>query len=237
MVADRADLRQNMGAKDHGMILPQLTDQITDLDDLFRIQTYRGLIQNDDLRVAKDRLCQSDSLSVTFGKVPDQTLLHIGDLCHFHDLIDLLLPLFFRNFFQFCHEVQVFSDSHVNIQWRKLRQITDGTLCLLRIFLDIFAIDGHSALRSCQVTRDDVHCRGFTGAVRTKKTVDLTLFHAERKMIYGYMVSVFFCKIGYFYHICLPYQLLALTSNNSRYLCQSLFGVLVLLYEANVIKR
>ena len=66
MVADRADLGQNMGAKDHGMILPQLADQITDLDDLFRIQTYRGLIQNDNLRVAKDCLRQSDSLSVTF---------------------------------------------------------------------------------------------------------------------------------------------------------------------------
>ena len=48
------------------MIFPQLADQITDLDDLFRIQTYRGLIQNNNLRVAKDRLCQSDSLPITF---------------------------------------------------------------------------------------------------------------------------------------------------------------------------
>ena len=48
------------------MILPQLADQITDLDDLFRIQTYRGLIQNDDLRVTKNCLRQSDSLPVTF---------------------------------------------------------------------------------------------------------------------------------------------------------------------------
>ena len=204
MVADRTDLRQNMGAEDHGMILPQLADQITDLDDLFRIQAYGRLIQNDALGVAQDCLCETDSLPVTFGQVLDQTLLHIGDLCHFHDLINLLLPLFFRHFFQFCHEIQIFSDSHVNIQRRKLRQITDGTLCLLRIFLDIFAIDGHSALRGCQVTRDDVHCRGFTGAVRTKKTVDLTLFHTEREMIYGNMVTIFFCKIAYFYHICLP---------------------------------
>lgn len=66
MVADRTDLRQNMGAEDHGMILPQLADQITDLDDLFRIQTYRGLIQNNDLRIAEDCLRQSDSLPVTF---------------------------------------------------------------------------------------------------------------------------------------------------------------------------
>ena len=48
------------------MILPQLADQITDLDDLFRIQTYRGLIQNNDLRIAEDCLRQSDSLPVTF---------------------------------------------------------------------------------------------------------------------------------------------------------------------------
>ena len=130
--------------------------------------------------------------------------MHIGDLCHFHDLIDLLLPLFFRHFFQFCHEIQVFSDSHVNIQRRKLRQITDGTLCLLWIFLDIFAIDRHSTLRGCQITRDDVHGRGFTRAVWTKKSVNLSLFHTEREMIYGNMVTIFFCKIAYFYHICLP---------------------------------
>lgn len=37
-----------------------------------------------------------------------------------------------------------------------------------------------------------------------RKTVDLTLFHTEREMIYGNMVTIFFCKIAYFYHICLP---------------------------------
>jgi hypothetical protein len=94
-----------------------------------------------------------------------------------------------------------------------------------------------STTEDTQETVLDVNSDDITSAVWTKKAVNLSLFHTERKMIYGYMVSVFFCKIGYFYHICLPYQLLALTSNNSRYLCQSLFGVLVLLYEANVIKR
>ena len=204
MVADRTDFRQDMGAEDHGVILAKLADQITDLDDLFRIQAYGRLIQNDDLRVAKDRLCQSDSLPVTFGQVLDQTLLHIRDLRHLHNLTDLLFPFLFRNFFQLCHEFQILPHSHVNIQRRKLRQITDGTLCLLRILLHILAVNGHRALRGCQVTRDDVHGRGFTCAVRTKKAVNLSLFHTKREMVYGNMVTIFFCKIAYFYHICLP---------------------------------
>ena len=66
VITDCIDFRQNMGAEDHRVILPQPADQITDLDDLFRIKTYRGLIQNNNLRVAKDCLRQSDSLSVTF---------------------------------------------------------------------------------------------------------------------------------------------------------------------------
>ena len=64
--------------------------------------------------------------------------------------------------------------------------------------------EGHSTLRGCQITRDDVHGRGFTCAVWTKKAVNLSLFHTEREMIYGNMVTIFFCKIAYFYHICLP---------------------------------
>ena len=98
MVADCTDLRQNMGAEDHRVILPQPADQITDLDDLFRIQTSRGLIQNNNLRVAKDRLCQSDSLTVSFRQVLDQTVLHIGDLHQIHDLKNLFLSLILWNF-------------------------------------------------------------------------------------------------------------------------------------------
>lgn len=100
-------------------------------------------------------------------------------------------------------------------------------------------IDGHSTLRGCQITRDDVHGRGFTCSVWTKKAVNLSLFHTEREMIYGNMVTIFFCKIAYFYHICLPEMVFfpppvdipnccAVTrSRNST----------ILLYEANVMKR
>lgn len=63
-----------MGTEDNGVFLFQAFDQITDLVDLFRIKADGWLIQNDNFRVAEHSLGDTYTLSVTFGKVFDQTV-------------------------------------------------------------------------------------------------------------------------------------------------------------------
>ena len=49
VIADRADLGQDVGAEDDRVLFAQATDHIPDLDDLFGVQTHGGFIQNDHL--------------------------------------------------------------------------------------------------------------------------------------------------------------------------------------------
>ena len=72
------------------MLLCQFADQLTDLDDLLWIKSYAWLIQYNDLRESQNRLRKPHSLSVSFGEIFYQTVLHIFDLhqfFHFRDLI------------------------------------------------------------------------------------------------------------------------------------------------------
>ena len=56
VVADGADFGQNMGAEDNGVFLFQAFDQIADFVDLFWVKADSRLIQNNNLRVTKHSL-------------------------------------------------------------------------------------------------------------------------------------------------------------------------------------
>ena len=187
IIADFLDLCQNVRAQDHGMLFCKLSDQFTDLNDLLRIQSDRRFIQNDDLRKSKDRLRKSDSLLITFGQVLDQTVLHIHDLHHQHNLLDLLFPFLFRNLLQLRYEPQVFIYLHIRVKRWHLRQIADTFLRCLRFLQYIVPIDQHFALCGAKITGHNVHGRGFSGTVRSQKSIDLSGIYSKIQMIYSQM--------------------------------------------------
>ena len=61
------------------MLFAQLLDQCADLNDLLRVQTDSGLVQNQDRRVADQCLCQTDTLAVALGQVLDDTTGNVAD--------------------------------------------------------------------------------------------------------------------------------------------------------------
>ena len=118
VVADGTDFGQNMGAEDNGVFLFQAFDQIADFVDLFWVKADSRLIQNNNLRVTKHSLRNTNPLSVTFGKVLDQTIFHVGNLYHVHDFFDHSGFFIFRNFLQICYEFQIFQNGHIKIKGR-----------------------------------------------------------------------------------------------------------------------
>ena len=86
MVTHCPNLRKNMRAYQNGVIFSQLLYQCADLYDLLRIQSDGRLIKNNDIRISNQSLCKSDSLLISFGKIFDQPILHIGDHHFFHDI-------------------------------------------------------------------------------------------------------------------------------------------------------
>ena len=116
IIADFTDFRQNMRTQDHRMFLRKLTDQFTDLYDLFWIKSDTWFIKNNDLWESKHCLCQSDSLTVSFRQIPDQTVFHFPDLHHLLYFIDRLFSFILSDSFQLRYKLQIFTNCHLHIQ-------------------------------------------------------------------------------------------------------------------------
>ena len=182
------------------MFFLKTLDQITDLYDLFRIQTYRRLIQNNHFRITKNCLRKSDSLSVTFGQVFDQTVFHVCDFYHFHDFFYHGFLLIFWDFFEISNETHIFAYCHVEIKRRHFRQISDTFFGLFRFIQYVMTINGYRSLRRCYITGNHIHSRRFTSSVWPQKAVDFAFLNFKRKVVNCRMVSIAFDQIVYFNH-------------------------------------
>ena len=139
------------------MFLAQTFDQLSDLYDLHRIKSDCRLIQNNDLRITQNCLCQPYSLFITFGKILDQSILHGCDLCKLHDFPDLFPSLLFVDFLQFCHKCQIFLYGHGIINRRKLRQIANIPLGFFRFLINIMPVNFNFSTGCSQVTGQHIH--------------------------------------------------------------------------------
>lgn len=71
LVTDGLHFREDMRAENNRVFLSQLTDQIPDLNDLDRVQSHSGFVENDHLRVAQQCLGNAHPLPVAFGQSGD----------------------------------------------------------------------------------------------------------------------------------------------------------------------
>ena len=182
------------------MFLLKTFNQITDLYDLLRVQTYGRLIQNDNFRITKDCLCQTNPLPVTFGQVLDQTIFHVRDLYHIHDFFYHGFLFIFWNFFEISNEIHIFAYCHIEIKRRHFRQIANAFFCLLRFIQYIMTIDSYRSLRRCYITGNHVHGCRFTSSVWPQKAVDFAFLNLKRKVVNCCVIPIAFDQIVYFNH-------------------------------------
>ena len=70
-LAQLLNLAEQMRGEDHRVGSPQLTDQGANLYHLPGIKAYGGFVQDDDGRIAAQRLGYTDALPVALGQVAD----------------------------------------------------------------------------------------------------------------------------------------------------------------------
>ena len=149
------------------MFFSEFFDQITDLQDLFWIQTNRRLIQDQDFRWSEQCLCKSYSLTVTFGKIFDQTVLYGIQFCGCTYSGYLIFPFRFWDFFQLGGKCKIFFYRHIKIKRRQFRQITDVLFCGFCVFQNVMSVNRNTSVGGSEITGYDIHCGGFAGTVWT----------------------------------------------------------------------
>ena len=82
-------------------------------------------------------------------------------------------------FFQPIDKVQIFLHSLVRIERRLLGQIADQAADLLGVRTAVQSADGYGSVGRLQTACDDIHSRGFSGAVRSEKSHYLSFRHGK----------------------------------------------------------
>ena len=162
LVTYRTYFLHNMGTQENRMIFTQFRDQVTDLYDLFRIQSHGRLIQDQDLRISKHCAGKSHTLFVSFGQMLDQSFRYIHDLRGFHNVTKFFIFFGSLHLFQICHKIKIFSYFHIRIYRRLLRKISDARFCLFRVVIDIIPIYFYCSTCCRYIPGNNIHGRRFT---------------------------------------------------------------------------
>src|SRR5262249_21679477 len=120
------------------------------------------------------RVRETNTLLVSFGKVPDDTPLHTSKAALLNDLIRPLTRTFARQALQTRAKLQILPHPHVARQWIVLRHVTNATAHLVGFTKDIQPRNLDGAGACGKKARKDAHRRAFAGAILAQQTDDFT---------------------------------------------------------------
>ena len=192
LVADGLNLRENVGAEDHGVGLAQLSDEVPDLDDLQGVQAHGGLIQNDDLGAAQQGLGDAHPLAVALGQGGDAAVLHVLEPGLGDNLLDLEIQVRAPEAFGLSHEPEILQGRLVHVEGRLFREVADEGLGPAGLLKDIVAVDAHTARRGGETAGHDVHGGGFPRPIGAQKAVHMPLLDGEGEIVHRHEVAVTF---------------------------------------------
>ena len=86
----------------------------------------------------------------------------------------------------------------LHIERRKLRQITDTLLRLLRLLQYIMPIDQNPAFRCSQIACHNIHRRRLSRPIRSQEAIDLPLLDLEVQVIHRHMRTILLHQILHF---------------------------------------
>ena len=185
-VANRLDFLHDVRRQKNSFVLSGIFDHRADLDQLVRIESCGGLIEDQYIGVVQQRIGQPDALAVPFGQLPD-FFVGLGRESRQGD--DFIDP---RGSY-FVHigvETQVFAHIQIEIQRIVFGQIPDGLLYRFWIFGHIESVYGRRSFVCAEVGGQDFHQRRFARAVRAQKTNDFAFFDRKRYVIERFLAAV-----------------------------------------------
>ena len=194
-------LAEDVAGQDDRVRLAQLPNEVADLDDLRGVQPHGGLIQNDELRAAQQRLRNAHPLTVALGQAADDPGQHFfqpGAAGSFQHLFFALSLLF--DALQFRCKIQIFLHGHLRVKRRLLGQVAHTGLGLLGFFRQAEARHLHLTLGGCQIAGEDIHNGGFARAVGPQQAVDLAVRHRKREILHSRAAAVGLAQVRNFDH-------------------------------------
>ncbi len=199
-LAGGGHLWEDVGGEHDGVLAGERLDQLPHLDDLGGIEADGGLVEDEHLRVAEQRLGEAHSLPLALGEVPDHPLDELVAVGLLRHPLDLDAARLGGDALDRGDEGQVVAHRHLRIERRVLRQVADALLHLERLLEDVEAAHFHAAARRRDHAGEDAHGGGLAGAVGSEEAQDLARLHLEGDVLYGLQVAVVLHQMRDFDH-------------------------------------
>ncbi|MPM77346.1 hypothetical protein SDC9_124349 [bioreactor metagenome] len=161
------------------MIPPQRVNDLSNFDDLLRVEAARRFVENDIFRIAAERLGNADALAIALGEIADQAILHVLQPDLIENALEMALDLPLRHAHELADEHQILVDGHLRVERRELRHVAQVTLCFERFLEDVVPVDPDVSLVRGDVSGYDIHRSGFARAVAPDEADDLSLVCLE----------------------------------------------------------
>ena len=195
------NLRENVCGQNDRPVFCQALNKSTNPHQLLWVETAGGLIQDQDLGIMEDGLSQPDSLPVALGQGAQDAMLPALESEPLHRVANAVEPVIPWNLTDLSDEPQVLTHGQVHVQGRRLRQVPNGPSYRHGIFEYIVAGNAGSPLRCWHKPSQYAHGRGFSCAIRTNETNDLTAAHTKIQSTHRGKRAKFFGEVVHFNHV------------------------------------
>ena len=187
------------GENDH-LLFPKGPDQLSDLDNLVRIETTGRLVHDQDPGIMHKRLGYADPLLVALGEVPDVLAQHAAQADHLNDPVDRRPGLGSRHLPDPGDKLEVLNNLHIHIERRALRQVANRLPHLHGVLKSLYVIHIDAAGICHHVGCYNLQGRRLPGSIGPKEAEDLTRSDLKADVVYGDRRSVGLGNILYLNH-------------------------------------
>ncbi len=200
LVAQRADLGEDVAAHNDGAVLAEGLHEGSDLDDLERVESDRRLVEDDDARVAQQRLRDADPLPIPLRQVFNQAVLHASDAAFRDGALDGRRPVGRPYPLRLGNEREVFERRHVGVERRLLGKVADPALDEVAIFVDLESVVANLPGGCGEAPCHDVHRRGLACPVRAEQSADRAVLDGKRHVAQRGGAAIAFREVAHFDH-------------------------------------
>lgn len=176
-LADRFHLGEDMGGEEDGLILSLLTNDLPDLEDLVRVETGGGFVEDQHVGVVEEGGGQTHALFVSFGQGADPLVGLPRQTHHSDHFLDAGAER--SQVMRLADELQVLPYIEVVIKWIQFGEISDFFSDLERVVGHVVAAYLNRTGVGRQVSGDHFEGGGFACAVGAQEAYDLSAVHLK----------------------------------------------------------
>jgi hypothetical protein len=154
------------------------------------IAVWNAAQSSNSLALPEKGLRKAYPLLEALGQFADPFVALWAEAAHIHHFLDTTVDLGPGDRLQAGRQAEVVDQRHVGVERRIFGEIPDPPSDLLRVLVNVVAVERGGAGSGGKVARQNSHCRALAGPIRTQEAQHLARAHLEANVVNGLLGAV-----------------------------------------------